>query len=92
MVVIFYRLNPKPDPRYEKLFQETEAYESKSINPNDLRHNLMKRKHDDDDDSYDARYSKQNHPLSVKKCFTILLSNFQSQNLLCKHLVKDNQV
>lgn len=61
MFVIFYRLNPKPDPRYEKLFQETEAYESKSINPNDLRHNLMKRKYDDDEDSYDARlYSKQN--------------------------------
>lgn len=55
MFVIFYRLNPKPDPRYEKLFQETEAYESKSINPNDLRHNLMKRKYDDDEDSYDAR-------------------------------------
>lgn len=50
------RLNPKPDPRYEKLFQETEAYESKSINPNDLRHNLMKRKYDDDEDSYDARH------------------------------------
>nr|XP_022288351.1 uncharacterized protein LOC111100585 isoform X2 [Crassostrea virginica] len=50
------RLNPKPDPRYEKLFQESEGYESKSINPNDLRHNLMKRKYDDeDDDSYDAR-------------------------------------
>ncbi|XP_048729565.1 uncharacterized protein LOC125646945 isoform X3 [Ostrea edulis] len=48
------RLNPKPDPRYEKLFQNTEAYESKSINPNDLRHNLMKRKYDDDD-SFDAR-------------------------------------
>ncbi|XP_061168281.1 serine/arginine repetitive matrix protein 1-like [Saccostrea echinata] len=48
------RLNPKPDPRYEKIFQESEAYDSKSINPNDLRHNLMKRKHDDED-SFDAR-------------------------------------
>ena len=56
----YHRLDPKPDPRYERLFKETQRRErsrsrsrSRSLsprNPLDLRHNLNKHRRDDIDD------------------------------------------
>ena len=63
----YYRLDFKPDPRYEPLMkfkgekeEEKEKVRIKRVqkNPNDLRHSLSKRRHDDDDEddvNLDAR-------------------------------------
>ncbi|KAH3897021.1 hypothetical protein DPMN_021205 [Dreissena polymorpha] len=54
-VPVTVRLDPKPDPRYEKLYKEQKRYEDTSMlhddvqrNPNDLRYNLMRRKSEGD--------------------------------------------
>ena len=51
------RLDPKPDPRYEKIYRDQQRYEDQSLiqetvhrNPNDLRYNLMRRKSDGERD------------------------------------------
>lgn len=56
-VPVTVRLVPKPDPRYEKIYREQQRYEDQSLEqetvhrkPNDLRHNLMKRKSDGEGD------------------------------------------
>ena len=48
-----YRLDPKPDPRYEKMYRDQQRNEDNTLggdkvkrNPNDLRYNLMRRKSD----------------------------------------------
>ncbi|XP_060562359.1 peptidyl-prolyl cis-trans isomerase G-like isoform X3 [Ruditapes philippinarum] len=56
-VPVTVRLDPKPDPRYEKMYRDQQRYEDLSLmqekvhrNPNDLRYNLMRRKSDGDRD------------------------------------------
>lgn len=51
---VYFRLDFRPDPRYEPLVDEDRVMRVEK-NPNDLRHSLSKRKHDDDD-GFDARF------------------------------------
>ncbi|XP_045181771.2 uncharacterized protein LOC123540632 isoform X1 [Mercenaria mercenaria] len=64
-IPVTVRLDPKPDPRYEKIYRDQQRYEDQSLmqekvhrNPNDLRYNLMRRKSEGDSDRRrDARDS-----------------------------------
>ncbi|XP_033726984.1 E3 ubiquitin-protein ligase RBBP6-like isoform X2 [Pecten maximus] len=56
------KFDPRPDPRYESLLSDNKVRDTTKVtrvqrNPNDLRHSLQKRRHDDDEDDqlFDAR-------------------------------------